>query len=155
MLRSLAGGVVFGETWGAEPSRVIALHGWMRTHSDFASSLGPTAPGGPLSVLAPDLPGFGASPPPPEAWGSEDYAAVVAALLDPSGGGNGGSPVDPVVVVGHSFGGRVAVRLAASHPHLVHSLVLSGVPLVARQGRSRSPFAYRALRTLRRAGVVS
>ena len=154
MLRSLAGGAVFGELWGDGPVRVVALHGWMRTHADFSRSLGPDAPDGPLAVLAPDLPGFGASPVPPEAWGSAEYAAAVAGLLQSTGGATG--PSGPVVVVGHSFGGRVALRLAASRPELVHSLVLSGVPgLAPRSGRSRSPVGYRAVRALRRVGVVS
>ncbi len=34
------------------------------------------------------------------------------------------------MVVGHSFGGRVAVRLAVRHPELVRSLVITGAPLV-------------------------
>ena len=36
----------------------------------------------------------------------------------------------PPVVVGHSFGGRIAVCLAALYPDRVGSLVLTGVPLV-------------------------
>ncbi|MHB8593847.1 MAG: alpha/beta fold hydrolase, partial [Acidimicrobiales bacterium] len=78
MLRSLAGGELFGEVWGAPPATALALHGWRRTHSDFAPVFGPGAPGGALAVAAPDLPGFGATPPPSVPWGSEAYAAAVA-----------------------------------------------------------------------------
>jgi pimeloyl-ACP methyl ester carboxylesterase len=152
VLRLLAGGGLYGETWGDEPAVVVALHGWRRTHADFAASLGPSAPGGPLACLAPDLPGFGATPAPPEAWGSVEYAAAVAHLLEGTGAT---APVEPLVVVGHSLGGRVAVRLAAARPELVGALVLTGAPLVPRGGRrQRPPLAFSAARALHRAGLV-
>lgn len=150
MLRSLAGGALFGETWGTEPRRVLALHGWARSHADFVGALGATADDGPLDVVAPDLPGFGATPAPPEAWGSSEYARALVPLFEPGGGLEA-----PAVVVGHSFGGRVAVALAAARPDLVGALVLTGVPLLPRPGApARSPLAYRAVRRLARAGVV-
>jgi pimeloyl-ACP methyl ester carboxylesterase len=153
VLRSLAGGTMYGETWGDGSPRVVALHGWRRTHADFAASLGPGAPAGPLPTLAPDLPGFGATPEPAVAWGSGEYAEAVARLLEEA---VGPSPGPGLVVVGHSLGGRIAVRLAAAHPELVESLVLSGAPLVPRPGSAhRPPVAYRAVRALHRAHVVS
>jgi pimeloyl-ACP methyl ester carboxylesterase len=143
---------LYGETWGDEPPVAVALHGWRRTHADFAASLGPAAPEGPLACLAPDLPGFGATPAPPVPWGSAEYAAAVARLLEETGGPT--SP-QPLVVVGHSLGGRIAVRLAAARPDLVSALVLSGAPLVSRAGRRRRPpVAFRVARALHRAGLV-
>jgi pimeloyl-ACP methyl ester carboxylesterase len=165
MLRSLAGGSLFGERWGEAPARVLALHGWARTHADFAPSLGSGARGGPLDVVAPDLPGFGATPPPPSPWGSADYATALLPLFGVDGADGEAGPASPwasadlrapAVVVGHSFGGRVALALAADHPELVAGLVLTGVPQLVRQGsRHRPPAAYRAVRALRRAHLVS
>jgi len=150
MLRALAGGELFGEAWGRPPAAVVALHGWRRTHADFAGVLGPSAPGGVLSTIAPDLPGFGATPAPSEAWGSSGYAGAVASLIR-----SGDGPDGPAVVIGHSLGGRVAVALAAEHPGLVAALVLTGAPLVPRPGRrSRPPAAFRAARALRRLGLI-
>lgn len=149
MLRSLAGGALFGDLWGDEPRRVLALHGWARTHADFARAFGPAAPGGELPVVAPDLPGFGATPAPDEPWGTGAYAASLVALFEES------ALLAPAVVVGHSFGGRVAVQLASTRPDLVAALVLTGVPLLPRPGgRSSPPAAYRAVRALRRLHVV-
>lgn len=154
VLRSLAGGTLFGEAWGGSPAGVLALHGWARTHSDFAAVLGPSTSHGAVpahdafDALAPDLPGFGATPPPPAPWGSADYAAALEPLFDRS-------LQSPVVVLGHSFGGRVAVALAAARPDQVRALVLTGVPLVALARRRRSPAAYRSIRALRRAGLLS
>ena len=161
MLRALAGGSLFGEVWGASPCRVVALHGWGRTHADFARAFGP--PSDPLDVLALDLPGFGATLPPAEPWGSADYAAALERLFDgpadgPADGNAVASPSSvraPVVVVGHSFGGRVAVQLAATRPELVAGLVLTGVPLLpAPGGRRRPPIGYRVVRAARRARLV-
>ena len=153
MLRSLAGGGLYGETWGDETPVAVALHGWRRTHADFAASLGPAAPGGPLACLAPDLPGFGATPAPAEPWGSVQYAGAVAHLLEETGGP---TPPHPLVVVGPSLGGRIAVRLAAARPDLAGALVLTGAPLVSRAGgRRRSPVAFRVARALHRSGLVS
>jgi pimeloyl-ACP methyl ester carboxylesterase len=153
MLRSLAAGTLFGEAWGADPAKVVALHGWRRTHDDFSGVLGPTSPGGALASLAPDLPGFGATPPPPAAWGSAEYADAVAGLIESEVGSQPGGP--RVVVVGHSLGGRVGATLAATRPDLVGALVLVGAPLVRRPGRSRPPVVFRMLKTLRRLGLVN
>ncbi len=151
MLRSLAGGALFGEIWGTGPANVIALHGWRRSHVDFSGVLGPLSPAGPLPAVAVDLPGFGATPPPPAAWGSDDYAAAVARLIEGADG-----PGGPVVVLGHSLGGRVAVTLVARRPDLVKALVLTGAPLVPRMGvRSRPPAAFRVMRALARVGLLS
>jgi pimeloyl-ACP methyl ester carboxylesterase len=150
MLRALAGGALFGESWGPSPARVLALHGWERTHDDFRAAFGDEQTTG---VVAPDLPGFGATPPPPEPWGSFEYAESLRALF--GGDAAPGPLLAPAVVVGHSFGGRVAVTLAAEHPELVAALVLTGVPLLRRSGRKpKTAPGYRLVRALHRAHLV-
>jgi pimeloyl-ACP methyl ester carboxylesterase len=100
-----------------------------------------------MDSIALDLPGFGAAPPPPQAWGATEYAELVAEILD--------EMATPVVVLGHSFGGRVAVELAAHRPEAVAGLVLSGVPLL-RTGPTRRPaLRFRVARRLARHGLVS
>src|SRR5579863_9448521 len=99
MLRSFEGGDLFGDLWGSTPPRVLALHGWRRSHDDFTGVIGPGSSAGACDGVAVDLPGFGASPPPPEAWGSAEYAALVARMLESVGVG---SAEAPVVVLGHS-----------------------------------------------------
>jgi pimeloyl-ACP methyl ester carboxylesterase len=74
-------------------------------------------------VLAPDLPGFGFSQFPPAPWGSAEYARVVASLIENAG-------LERADLLGHSFGGKVAVALAASRPELVRRLVLVAAPVV-------------------------
>lgn len=122
---------------------MVALHGWGRDHRDFRNALS----GYPHLLV--DLPGFGVSPPPAGAWGAADYASCIAAVLDERG------PAEPAVVLGHSFGGRVAVCLAASRPELVQAMVLCGVPLLRAPGAAKPPLFYRLGRKAHRMGVLS
>lgn len=146
MLTTFAGGRLFGSRTGDGPPRLLALHGWARTHRDFDALL--TGGATTIDALALDLPGFGASPDPPEPWGSARYAEEVAQVLP--------DMATPVVVVGHSFGGLVAVQLAAANPERVKALVLVGVPrLTPTTSARRPPTAYRLTRTLRRLHLVS
>jgi len=139
-LRALADGALFAEAYGDGPPRVLALHGWGRRGSDFAPSMAG------FDALAVDLPGFGATPAPEEVLGAEGYARIVAPVLETFD--------TPPVVVGHSFGGRIAVCLAAAHPDRVGSLVITGAPLV-RLGSGPGPSAaYRMLRFLNKIGLI-
>lgn len=147
MLRTFAGGALFGARTGDGPPAVLALHGWGRTHRDFDAVLGPSD-GPALDAVALDLPGFGATPPPDEPWGSADYADCVAGAVE-------AEMAAPVVVLGHSFGGKVAVQLAARRPELVRALVLAAVPLLRAGPPKRPARRYRLVRALHRAGVVS
>ena len=141
MLKAFANGRLFGAVHGAGRPAVLCLPGWGRTHRDFDA----TVRG--LDAVAVDLPGFGASPPPPAPWGGAEYAEALTPLL--------ADMALPAVVLGHSFGGRVAVHLAASKPELVAGLVLTGVPLVPRPGAGRRPTrAYRVGRALHRRGLL-
>ena len=61
-----------------------------------------------------------------------------------------------VVVLGHSFGGRVAVQLAAARPRQVAGLVLSGAPLHQGEGARKRPSpAFRIARQMAARGLVS
>jgi len=146
VLRAYGDGSLFGEPYGEGPVRVIWLHGWARRGQDFAAAANELARRGVASVAL-DLPGFGASPAPSSPGGARHYAELVTPVFSEIGDG-------PFVLVGHSFGGTVACVVAADHPELVRSLVLTGAPLL-RSPSSSSPKIYRALRGLHARGVVS
>jgi 3-oxoadipate enol-lactonase len=77
-------------------------------------------------VLVPDLPGHGGSSPfPGPPVRVDPYAERLADLLDA-----------PAVIVGHSFGAVVGLRLAARRPDLVRGLVLAGAAGIASSTRS-------------------
>jgi pimeloyl-ACP methyl ester carboxylesterase len=90
-----------------------------------------------------DLPGFGAAPPPPDTWGTIEYADLVQQYILERVSG-------PVVLVGHSFGGRVSVRLASRRLPQIRGLVLMGVPGLPQPSLSRRGVRRWGIRTLRR-----
>jgi pimeloyl-ACP methyl ester carboxylesterase len=147
VLRSYGDSRIFGESYGAGPVRVVWLHGWARQAQDFAVAARLLAEHGVASVAL-DLPGSGASPVPVEAGGARHYAELIMSALRDVGDG-------PIVLVGHSFGGRIAVVVASRHPELVAGLVLTGAPLVRLHTPARAPLAYRALRWLARRHLIS
>lgn len=96
---------------------VLALHGWggsIRSFWPVAERLGVNG----YAVHLIDLPGFGQSQPPPEPWGVTDYARFVLAYLD-------ASELPRVALLGHSFGGRIGLVLAAQHPERISRMVLA------------------------------
>lgn len=145
MLHAYASGTIFGEPAGSEPFSVLALHGWGHDHHDFDQLFANWLPTD-ISALAVDLPGFGATPAPLEPWGSEDYARSLESLF--------GLFVDRPVLIGHSFGGKVALQLAVLYPERFAGLVLTGVPLIAHATKARTAIHYRLIRTLTRYGLL-
>jgi pimeloyl-ACP methyl ester carboxylesterase len=147
VLRAYGDGNLFGEPYGEGPVRVVFLHGWARRGADFAASATELARRGVASVTL-DLPGFGSSPVPTVAGGARHYAILVAPALEEMS-------ADPLVLVGHSFGGRIATVIAAEHPERVRALVLTGAPLVRLAAPSTPPWRYRVTRSLHVRGWLS
>jgi pimeloyl-ACP methyl ester carboxylesterase len=100
---------------------LVLLHDGLASHETFLRTIEHlAAPSSPFRVIAPDLPGFGASEKPdPQrfAYGWDAFADSIADLVAALGLGR-------VHVCGHAMGGGVALALAARHPALVHKLVL-------------------------------
>ena len=96
---------------------VLLLHGWGCDSGMFSfieSALQETC-----TVVTLDFPGHGQSAEPPEPWGVTEYAEQVRALLL-------NESLHPVHIVAHSFGGRIAIMLAAKYPELVKKMVITG-----------------------------
>ncbi|MFI5425751.1 alpha/beta fold hydrolase [Aeromicrobium sp. UC242_57] len=141
VLTSLADGRIWADRYGDGEPSIIALHGWGRSRHDWS----PVLPH--RNALAVDLPGFGASPAPDTAWTTAEYADALAPVL---------AAYTSPVLVGHSFGGRVAVQVAARHPGLLGGVLLTGVPLLRNEAPSGKPaFRYRSARWLNRRGILS
>jgi pimeloyl-ACP methyl ester carboxylesterase len=103
--------------WGAEtdPSAVL-VHG-NGAHAHWWDPLVPALVPG-WRLHAPDLRGHGESDwPEPPAYRLSDLGEDLDAVLDALG-------PRPVVLVGHSMGGRIAVWVAARRPERVRALVL-------------------------------
>ena len=149
MLRAFAEGRIFGDVFGDGTPRVIWLHGWGRSSADFREAGESLAARG-IASVALDLPGFGATPAPETPMGARGYAALIESVVHEATHG------EPFVIVGHSFGGRIAAVLGSQSIDGLRGLVFAGAPLVARSGsRRRAPRAYRLVRSAAKLHLVS
>ena len=64
-----------------------------------------------------DLPGFGNSALPKKSFSISDYTEVISEFISKLNLKNN-------ILIGHSFGGRIAIKLAATHPNLIKKLIL-------------------------------
>lgn len=102
----------------SKPIRLIWLHGWgvdHRTLLPIASFFDTETENYLL-----DLSGFGKSPAPKKTYDSIDYAKEIANWLKTF------KPKKPTYIIGHSFGGQIAIQIAKLYPKLVNGLVLIG-----------------------------
>jgi pimeloyl-ACP methyl ester carboxylesterase len=103
---------------GAGPP-LLLVHDFAATRESWSATIARLSDT--FRVVAPDLPGFGASEKPdPQryAYGWDAFAESLFELVAALGLGR-------VFVCGHGMGGGVALSLAARHPALVHKLVLT------------------------------
>lgn len=102
-----------------EGNDIVLLHGWgqniemMRPIGDNFQNR--------FRITILDFPGFGESEEPKEAWTIEDYELMLEEFLKKVN-------VKKPIVIGHSFGGRVAIRYSARNP--ISKLVLFGSPCI-------------------------
>ena len=83
---------------------LILMHGWGCDHPTVRSIAATAALT--HTVYNIDFPGFGASEEPAEVWGVERYTRLIEALVK-------SEKLESPVLVGHSFGGRVAILFAS------------------------------------------
>ena len=102
-----------------EGNDIVLLHGWgqniemMRPIGDNFQDR--------FRITIIDFPGFGESEEPKEAWTIDDYELMLEEFLKKVN-------VKKPIVIGHSFGGRVAIRYSARNP--ISKLVLFGSPCI-------------------------
>lgn len=100
------------ETIGNSGASIIWLHGWGQDHTAFGRLAGLFSNAARNQLF--DQPGFGKTPITLVGNGTREYAEELASILEGTG---------PHVFVGHSFGVRVSLQLAANHPEMVAGIV--------------------------------
>lgn len=93
---------------------VILMHGWGCDHTtvnSIASFLSPY-----MHIYNLDLPGHGKSDEPPTIWGIEDFTALIEEFVRTLG-------IENPVLIGHSFGGRIALLFSSRNKVLKNILV--------------------------------
>ena len=117
MERTAKGVNIHYEQAGAAGKPVLLLHGWGCSLQHFQPILNDLQKD--YRVTALDFPAHGQSGRPPEPWGVGEFAECVKAFGEQLG-------LFPCDIIAHSFGGRVALYMAAHWPELVSRLVITG-----------------------------
>jgi len=99
---------------------LVVLHGWGLSAERFAPLISELEALG-YTVYAPDLPGFGKSATPDRPFSLSDYVEYLFSYLQ-------AKRVKNPIFIGHSFGGRVALKYNEMYPNKTRALILTGVP---------------------------
>lgn len=106
--------VIYKQTGHGEP--VLILHGWGSSSTKWVSVARLLKNKG-FQVIIPDLPGFGLSCEPQQPWSVSDYATFVQEFAKKL-------TLNNFILIGHSFGGRVAVKLSLQIPKQIKKTIL-------------------------------
>lgn len=103
---------------------IVILHGWGKdmTGERYAELKAKLEKKG-YKVFSPDLPGFGKNSLKKVALQFDDYVSFVHTYIEEI---LKETKEDKVILIGHSFGGRIAIRFTSLYPGLVKKLILSG-----------------------------
>lgn len=105
-----------------EGEPLLILHGWGSESSRWekvAENIG-------MKVIIPDLPGFGKSNKPPVPWNLDDYASFLKEMIEVL-------KLGKVYLLGHSFGGAVAVKYSLEEPEKVTRMMLVNSALIRKR----------------------
>jgi pimeloyl-ACP methyl ester carboxylesterase len=106
---------IYYEKSGRKGRPVLLLHGWGQ-NSSMMSYMAQFLSGH-FKVYNIDFPGFGQSDEPKDAWGIGEYTGFLKKFTDHF-------KISDPIIIGHSFGCRVALMYAYRYP--VHKMVLTG-----------------------------
>ncbi len=121
---------------------LVFLHGWGQNIEMMEPIAKPFIKD--YNVLIIDLPGFGKSEEPKEVWSVYDYADLVNYLSDVNNLSN-------LVLIGHSFGGKVALAYALKYE--VSKLVLLACPY--RKQIGEDTLKLKVLKSLKKVPIVN
>ena len=115
---------------------LLILHGWGSNYERWtkvAEQISQGVPGGtgPFKVIVPDLPGFGKSDVLLTAWNMNNYIKWLEEFVKELN-------LKEFNLMGHSFGGALAVKLAINHPQNVQKLFLVSAASVRKRTTKKS-----------------
>lgn len=115
---------IFYKTAG-EGKPLLILHGWGASSFSWLGVIERMAGRG-FKLIVPDLPGFGKSGFPSNAWGIAGYADLIMSFMQDIG-------VSEYYLLGHSFGGGIALRMIAEKGAKAKKLILCDSAIVRKE----------------------
>ena len=99
---------------------ILILHGWNLSATKFLPLELEFKNRG-YKTYCIDLPGFGNADKPKNPLYLSDYVKFVTGFLNKQ-------KINKIIIIGHSFGGRLGIKLTAENPKIVSTLILTGAP---------------------------
>lgn len=121
-----------------EGQPILILHGWGGSSTSWMKVQEILSSQG-FKVIVSDFPGFGKSNTPPIPWGIKEYTDFVSEFIKKTLD----NPNKPFFLLGHSFGGRVAIKFAASYPEKIKSLILCDSAGIKQRWGLKEKFIFR------------
>ena len=94
---------------------LLILHGWGGSSNSWLKVIEKLEKD--FKIVCPDLPGFGKSETPKSAWDLKDYANWLKKFTE-------SLKLEKFFLLGHSFGGRIAIKFSIFWPEKVKKLIL-------------------------------
>jgi len=94
----------------------LILHGWGGSSNSWSEVQKILSKKG-FMVITLDLPGFGKTPSPVMSWEIKDYTEFLLKFIDNLG-------LKQIILLGHSFGGRISIKFASLYPERLKYLIL-------------------------------
>ena len=135
-LQLLNDGKTFAEVNSDKPT-ICFLHGWGRSSNDF-NLISKN-----FKSISIDLPGFGKSEEPENSMNPKEYAEYLTNLI----------PDTVEVLVGHSFGGKIAVHMSFIKKY--EKLLLIGAPLIRKNPEVNFNFRLNIYKFLNSLNLIS
>ena len=93
----------------------LILHGWGASSRSWIKIQEKLSEN--FKVFSLDFPGFGKSDLPPKEWEVQDYVKLIVEYAEKIG-------IEKFYLLGHSFGGRVSIKLTSQFPEKINKLIL-------------------------------
>ncbi len=97
---------------------IILMHGWSGSSKSLVGLQNSLSQKG-FEVYNVDLPGFGGTELPPNPYYIDDYIDAILSFIEEQ-------KITKPFLVGHSFGGKIALKIAATRPQLVRGIIAIG-----------------------------